>query len=62
VATFSRSAFASASRYGRTALLVIWRFADGLNWTSVFGFMHPISSAICRDSPRTTEVEQPCVV
>jgi len=43
-------------------LLVIWRFAVGENWTSVFGFMHPISSAICRDNPITTEVEHPCVV
>src|SRR5262245_11684447 len=56
--TLTRSFFAPSWRYGSTALLVICSFALGSNLTRLAGSMHPTSSAICFDRPRTTDVEQ----
>ncbi|MGE5180543.1 MAG: hypothetical protein ACM31C_00705 [Acidobacteriota bacterium] len=54
----TRSAFASVSRYGSTALLVICSVPEAANGTSpLFGCSQPTSSAICFDRPITTAVE-----
>ena len=57
--TFSRSAFAVSCMYGSTALLEKIRLPPGSNGTSAPGLMQPTSSAICFDSPSTTDVEHP---
>ena len=56
------AAFAGAPRYGSTALLENTMFAVCANCCRLVGLMQPISSAICFDRPRTTEVEQPELV